>query len=38
MTSFLMLVALLWVGGVVFVVVCMGIIKALEILENNYDS
>ena len=37
MTSFLMLVALLWVGGVVFVVVCMGIIKALEILEGNHD-
>ena len=33
----LLIAAFLWVGGVVFVSVCMGILHALDILENNYD-
>ena len=37
MMSFLMMVGILWVCGVVFVAACMGIVKVLEILENNYD-
>lgn len=37
LSSFLLLVGLLWAAGVVFVAVCMGVVKALEILENNHD-
>lgn len=33
----LLIAALLWIGGVVFVSVCMGMLRALDILENNYD-
>jgi hypothetical protein len=28
---------LLWLGGVVFVSVCVGILKAFDIMESNYD-
>lgn len=28
---------LLWLGGVVFVSVCIGMLRALDILENKYD-
>lgn len=37
MLNVLLLVLLLWAGGVLFVSVGMGILKALDILENNYD-
>ena len=37
MTSFLLLVLLLWTGGVVFVAVCMAIVKFLTDLEDNYE-
>jgi hypothetical protein len=37
MTSFLLMVALLWAAGVVFVAVCIGIVKFLNLLEDNYD-
>lgn len=33
----LLIAALLWVGGVVFVSVCIGMLRALDILENKYD-
>jgi hypothetical protein len=33
----LLLVLLLWGGGVVFVSVCMGILRAFDVLENNND-
>ena len=33
----LLIAAFLWLGGVVFVSVCMGILKAFDILENKYD-
>ena len=33
----LLIAALLWVGGVVFVSVCMGILSVLDIVENKYD-
>jgi len=33
----LLIAALLWAGGVVFVSVCMGILRAFDILESNYD-
>lgn len=33
----LLLTLLLWGGGVVFVSVCMGILRALDIVENKYD-
>lgn len=33
----LLIAALLWVGGVVFVSVCVGILKAFDIMESNYD-
>ena len=33
----LLIAALLWVGGVVFVSVCVGIHKAFDIMESNYD-
>ena len=36
MTSFLLMVALLWAGGVVFVAVCMAIVKFLNLIEGNY--
>lgn len=35
--SLLLLIGILWGCGVVFVATCMGIVKALEILENNHD-
>ena len=38
LTSFLLLVGLLWLAGIVFVAVCMGIVRALNILEGNYDD
>lgn len=37
MTSFLLMVLLLWAAGVVFVAVCIGIVKFLNLLEDNYD-
>lgn len=37
LTSLLILVALLWAGGVVFVAVCMAAIKFLTHLEDTYD-
>jgi len=37
MMSFLMMVGILWVCGIVFVATCMGIVKALEFFEGNYD-
>jgi hypothetical protein len=37
MTSFLLLVLTLWLGGIVFVGVCMAIVKALGWLEDNYE-
>lgn len=33
----LLIVLLLWGGGVVFVSVCLGMLRALDILENKYD-
>ena len=33
----LLITALLWAGGVVFVSVCTGILKAFDIMESNYD-
>lgn len=35
--SLLLTIALLWLGGVVFVSVGMGILYVLDILENRYD-
>jgi hypothetical protein len=35
--NILLIVALLWIGGVVFVSACLGMLRALDILENNYD-
>lgn len=35
--SFLMLVGVLWASGVVFVALCMGIVKFLELLESSDD-
>lgn len=32
-----LIAALLGVGGVVFVSVCMGILRGLDLLEHNYD-
>ena len=36
--SLLLTIALLWLGGVVFVSVGMGILYALDILENRFDK
>ena len=36
-TNVFMLTVFLWVGGVVFVSVCMGILHAFDVLENKYD-
>ena len=33
----ILIAAFLWLGGVVFVSVCMGILHALDILENGHD-
>lgn len=33
----LLIAALLWLGGVVFVSVCTGILKAFDIMESKYD-
>ena len=33
----LLIAAFLWLGGVVFVSVGMGILHLLDVLENNYD-
>lgn len=33
----LLIVFLLWGGGVVFVSACLGMLRALDILENNHD-
>ena len=38
MTSFLLLVLTLWLGGIVFVGVCMAIVKFLNLIEGNYDD
>lgn len=38
MKSLVLTVLLLWIGGVVFVSVGMGILRALDILENKYDD
>ena len=35
--NILLIVAFLWAGGVVFVSVCIGMLRALDILENNHD-
>ena len=35
--SLLLMIGLLWLGGVVFVSVGMGILYALDILENRFD-
>ena len=35
--NILLVVALLWAGGVVFVSVCIGMLRAFDILENKYD-
>jgi hypothetical protein len=35
--NILLIAALLWMGGVVFVSVCIGMLRALDILENKYD-
>lgn len=37
MTSFLWLVGLLWLGGIVFVAVCMALVKFLNDFEDSYD-
>jgi hypothetical protein len=37
MTSFLWLVGLLWIGSIVFVAVCMALVKFLTELEDTYD-
>ena len=37
MKNIVMIVFLLWVGGVLFVAAGMGILRLLDILENNYD-
>ena len=37
MKSLVLTVLLLWVGGVVFVSVGMGILHVLDVLENNFD-
>ena len=37
MISFLLMVGLLWAGGVVFVAACMGIVKLMELLEGSDD-
>lgn len=36
-TNIGLIAAFLWLGGVVFVSVCMGILHALDILGNDYD-
>lgn len=36
--SLLLMIGLLWLGGVVFVSVGMGILHALDILENRFDQ
>lgn len=33
----LLIVFLLWAGGVVFVSACLGMLRAFDILENKYD-
>ena len=35
--SLLLIIVLLWLGGVLFVSVGMGILHILDVLENNYD-
>ena len=37
MKSLVLTVLLLWVGGVVFVSVGMGILRAIDFLENDFD-
>ena len=37
MKNIALIVFLLWVGGVLFVAIGMGIVRALDLLENNYD-
>ena len=37
MKNIALIVLLLWIGGVLFVTIGMGLIRALDILENNYD-
>ena len=37
MKNIALIVFLLWIGGVLFVTIGMGIVRALDILENNYD-
>ena len=37
MKNIAMIVLLLWIGGVVFIAIGMGLLRALDILENNYD-
>ena len=38
MKNIALIVLLLWIGGVVFVSVGMGILYALDILENRFDQ
>ena len=37
MKNIALLVLLLWIGGVVFVSVGMGILRAIDFLENDFD-
>ena len=38
MKNIAMLVLLLWIGGMVFVAIGMAFVKALDLLEGNYDD
>ena len=38
MKSLVLTVLLLWLGGVVFVSVGMGILRAMDFLENDFDD
>ena len=37
MKNIALIVFFLWAGGVIFIAVGMGILRALDILEGNYD-
>ena len=37
MKNIAMIVFFLWLGGMVFVAVGMAVVRALDLLENNYD-
>ena len=38
MKNIALIVLFLWLGGMVFVAVGMGLVKALDLLEGNYDD